>query len=275
MSETPDLPEGLGTSSSGWKQKWSSFFIEMGDGALFAGKAIRWTLTRRPYPNTLLRTLHEVGVQTTPVVLLTGVFIGMVLAVQASIHYGQANMLSELGATVNFTLVRELGPVLVGTMLAGRLGTRMAAELATMRITEQVDALECLGVSPIHYLVAPRLWASITLVPLLTVVADVGGIAGGAWMCTRMFGVDPHFYWEHAQGSITFLDLFSGMFKPFCFGGLIALISCHRGLRAQQQGAAGVGRAATQAFVVSFVAILFVDLILTVLFLQIEELLNT
>jgi phospholipid/cholesterol/gamma-HCH transport system permease protein len=160
--------------------------------------------------------------------------------------------------------------VLAATMLAGRIGSSMAAELATMRVTEQVDALSCLGAHPVHYLVVPRLLACGLLIPLLTVIANFMGIMGGAFICTRLYGVEAHFYWAHTEYYVSMWDVTIGMLKAFFFGCAIALISCHRGLNSQP-GAEGVGRSATEAFVASFVVILILDFFLTILLLAIYD----
>jgi phospholipid/cholesterol/gamma-HCH transport system permease protein len=157
------------------------------------------------------------------------------------------------------SLVRELGPVLAATMLAGRVGSAMAAELGTMRVTEQIDALSSMGANPIHYLVVPRFLGCLVLIPTLTIMADFMGIVGGASYSIYQLGIDSHHYWENSQRFIGVYDLFSGVFKSLFFGATIALISCHRGFNCDP-GAEGVGRAATSAFVYSFVIILILDL---------------
>jgi phospholipid/cholesterol/gamma-HCH transport system permease protein len=199
-------------------------------------------------------------------------FIGMVMAVQMIHQYDRMGMASRLGALINITLVRELGPVLAATMLAGRVGSAMAAELATMKITEQVDALTTLGANPIHYLVVPRLLACSLLVPLLTILADFMGIMGGALICTRVFGVEAHYYWQHSQNYVEMYDVFSGLIKAWFFGTAIGLISCHRGLNSQP-GAEGVGRASTESFVAGFITILVLDFFLGMFLVNLYEIL--
>src|SRR5437867_1042225 len=135
----------------------------VGDFALFAGRALAWMVRRRPAPRTLLPSFYYVGVRSVPVVAVTGLFIGMVLAVQSYNQFHKVGLATRLGSIINISIVRELGPVLAATMLAGRVGSAMAAELATMRITEQIDAMACLGVNPVHYLVVPRFLASVLL----------------------------------------------------------------------------------------------------------------
>src|SRR5208282_4359698 len=210
------------------------------------------------------------GVRSVPVVAITGMFIGMVMAVQMYNQFNKMGMATRLGSMINITVVRELGPVLAATMLAGRIGSAMAAELATMRVTEQVDALSCLGAHPIHYLVVPRLLACGLLIPLLTIMADFMGIMGGAFVCTRLYGVESHFYWQHSEDYVSMWDVGMGLVKAFFFGCSIALISCHRGLNSQP-GAEGVGRAATEAFVASFVVILILDFFLAILLLALYD----
>src|SRR5262249_47357943 len=149
-----------------------------GDLSLFAYRTVSWLL--RPITRgTLLPICYSIGVRSIPVVAVTGMFIGMVLAEQAYGQFNSIGMATKLGGIVNMSVVRELGPVLAAVMLAGRVGSAMAAELATMRITEQIDALACLGANPIHYLAAPRFLACVLLIPLLTILANFMGVMGG------------------------------------------------------------------------------------------------
>jgi phospholipid/cholesterol/gamma-HCH transport system permease protein len=233
----------------------------LGDLGLFSSQSIGWLVRRWPGRGTLLPIFYEVGVRSVPVVVITGTFIGMVLAVQAYGEFHQLGLATRLGSIINISVVKELGPVLAATMLAGRVGSAMAAELATMRITEQVDALACLGVHPLHYLVVPRFLACVLLIPLLTILADFMGVMGGAFICTHIYQIEPHYYWSHSRDWVGLWDLFAGLLKPIFFGAAIALISCHRGFNSRP-GAEGVGQAATSAFVNSFIAILALDLFL-------------
>ena len=237
--------------------------LALGDLSLFAFKVLGWTC-RLPYRGTLVPACFSVGVLSIPVVAVTGMFIGMVLAVQAYEEFASLGMATRLGQIVNVSLVRELGPVLAATMLAGRVGSAMAAELGTMRVTEQIDALACLGANPIHYLVVPRFLACVLLIPLLTILANFAGVIGGAMVCIGIYRVDAHFYWQNASGFITMWDVVCGLIKPLFFGGAIGIIGCHRGFNSAG-GAEGVGRAATTAFVASFIAILTLDFFLALL----------
>jgi phospholipid/cholesterol/gamma-HCH transport system permease protein len=244
--------------------------VSVGDFAQFSLSSFRWALRCRPAPGTLLPSLYLVGVRSVPVVAITGMFIGMVMAVQTYNQFHRMGLATRLGSVINITLVRELGPVLAATMLAGRVGSAMAAELGTMRVTEQVDALATLGAHPLHYLVVPRLFACALLVPLLTIMADFMGIMGGALICTHVFGVESHHYWHHSEQYVAMWDVWMGVVKAFFFGVSIALVSCHRGLNSQA-GAEGVGRAATEAFVASFVVILVLDFFLAVLLINLYD----
>jgi phospholipid/cholesterol/gamma-HCH transport system permease protein len=244
----------------------SRFVLEgvatLGDAALFAGRTIGWTLRRRPSPGTLLASFYAVGVGSVLVVAVTGVFLGMILALQAYHEFHKLGMATRLGAIINISMVSELGPVLAATMIAGRVGGAMAAQLGTMRITEQIDALQSLGANPLHYLVVPRLLACMVLVPCLTILADCAGIVSGAILCLYVYEVDPYAYWATARDYVRVWDITSGIIKSVFFGTAIALIGCHRGFHCRP-GAEGVGRAATDAFVASFIAILGLDLLLT------------
>jgi phospholipid/cholesterol/gamma-HCH transport system permease protein len=243
----------------------------LGDFTVFSWHTLSWALRRKPAPRTLLPSFYLVGVRSVPVVAITGMFIGMVMAVQIYNQFFQMGIATRLGSMINITIVRELGPVLAATMLAGRVGSPMAAELATMKITEQVDALAVLGAPPLHYLVVPRLLACVLLIPLLTVMADFMGIMGGALICTRIYSIESHFYWQHTADFVKMFDVFSGIIKAVFFGCAIGLISCHRGLHSQA-GAEGVGRASTEAFVASFIAILVLDFFLALLLINLYDL---
>lgn len=235
--------------------------VALGDWAAFAIRTFQWTIRRRPGPGTFVPVCYAIGVRSVMVVALTGGFIGMVLAVQAYNAHRPLGLQTWMGSFVNTAVVRELGPVLAATMLAGRVGSAMAAELGTMRVTEQIDALACLGVDPVHYLVVPRFLACVLLIPLLTIMADVMGMLGGAVICLGVYGIEPHHYWQHSKAFLGLWDIFTSLAKATVFGTFIALISCHRGFHSRP-GSEGVGRAATEAFVLSFISILALDFFL-------------
>jgi phospholipid/cholesterol/gamma-HCH transport system permease protein len=237
------------------------WIVGLGSFSLFGLRTVRWLVTRMPRRETLLPAFYQIGVLSLPVVALTGTFIGMVLAVQAYSQFRMLHMESRLGSVINMSLVRELGPVLAATMLAGRVGSAMAAELGTMRVTEQIDALTSMGANPIHYLVVPRFLACLLLIPALTIMADFMGVAGAYFYAIYLLGIDSHHYLENSRQFVSSFDLFAGVFKSLFFGAAIALIACHRGFHCDP-GAEGVGRAATASFVYSFVVILLLDLLL-------------
>jgi len=231
---------------------------------LFSLRTLRWTVSRLPPRETILPNFYEIGVLSLPVIALTGTFIGMVLVVQSYSQFREMQMETQLGAVINMSLVRELGPVLAATMLAGRVGSAMAAELGTMRVTEQIDALTSMGANPIHYLVVPRFLGCLVLIPTLVIMADFMGVAGAFFYAVYLMGVDMHHYLQNSQEFVGNFDLFAGVFKSLFFGAAIALIACYRGFHCDP-GAEGVGRAATNAFVHSFVMILLLDLILAII----------
>lgn len=242
-----------------------------GNLALFGISTIFWLVLKGPRRETLTQAFYNIGVLSLPVVMLTGVFIGMVLAVQCFPQFKVIGMETRIGAAINLSLVKELGPVLAATMLAGRVGSSIAAELGTMRVTEQIDALTSMGVNPIHYLVTPRFLASLILIPGLTLFADLLGVIGGAFFSIKLLNVDWSYYWEYSRHAVSMFDVFAGMFKSVFFGGAIALICCHQGFNCGA-GAEGVGKAATSSFVLSFVSILFLDLLLDVMLDQFQTL---
>ena len=256
-----------GNRLTDWVTDWGTIVVEgltmVGDITIFAWRMLVWLVTRLPRRGTLMPTFYQVGVLSLPVVALTGTFIGMVLAVQSYEQFRSIGLENQLGGVINMSLVRELGPVLAATMLAGRVGSAMAAVLGTMRVTEQIDALTAMGADPIHYLVVPRFLACILLIPALTVMADFMGIVGGYFYSVVIYGVDHAAYLNNSRDFVSGFDFFTGIFKSVFFGGIIAIVSCYRGFHCEA-GAEGVGRAATASFVYSFVLILAVDLFLSI-----------
>ena len=244
---------------------WGTVVVEavtsLGDISLFAFQMFGWMMRARPKRETLMANFYSVGVLSLPVVALTGTFIGMVLAIQSYTQFKNLGLETHLGAVINMSLVRELGPVLAATMLAGRVGSAMAAVLGTMRVTEQIDALISMGANPIHYLVVPRFLACVLLIPALTIMADFMGIVGGYFYSVVVWGIDHAQYLRNSRDFVGGFDLFTGIFKSVFFGATIAVVSCYRGFHCQP-GAEGVGRAATAAFVQSFVMILALDIVL-------------
>ena len=231
---------------------------------------MRWLIARLPRERVIWPIFYEVGVRSVPVVCITGLFIGMVLAVQTYDTLSQLHFQIHIGSVINGTLVKELGPVLAAVMLAGRVGSSIAAEIGTMKVSEQIDALKALGADPIAYLVVPRFLACFLMIPALTMVAEGVGIFGGWFVSTQIYGVSSHHFWSYSDRFVSAFDVITGVFKSMSFGAAIAVIACHRGFRCGS-GAEGVGRAATEAFVASFIAILALDFILALLTIQLVK----
>ncbi|MCS6863887.1 MAG: ABC transporter permease [Gemmataceae bacterium] len=238
--------------------------VAFGDWWLFTFRTASGILAGTFTRMELLRVMVEVGANSVGVIAITGLFIGMVLAVQAYGQFHTIGLETSLGAVIHMSVVRELGPVLAAVMLSGRVGSAMAAQLATMRVTEQIDALACLGVDPVKYLAGPRLLACLILLPLLTVLADVMGLMGSSLICLHVYNIDSYHYWRHTREFVKTWDVMTGLVKSVVFGGVLSLIACHRGFQSKP-GAEGVGRAATEAFVISFVAILIIDFVFAML----------
>jgi len=235
----------------------------VGNVADFASRTLAWLFTRLPKRETLLPVFYQIGVRSVPVVAVTGMFIGMVMAVQTHAQFHKIHLETRLGSMINISIVRELGPVLAATMLAGRVGSALAAELGTMRITEQIDALESMGANPVQYLVVPRFLGCLLMIPSLTLMAVFMGVVGGGFYSIHILGIDSYHYWSNSREFVDNWDLFYGIFKSVFFGATIAIVSCYRGFHCAP-GAEGVGRAATAAFVMSFVVILILDFLLSI-----------
>lgn len=213
----------------------------------------------------LLPQCFYIGTRSTPVIMLTGVFIGMVLVVQGFDQFDNAGLRYQLGGVVNISLLSELGPVLAGVMLAGRVGGALTAELGTMNVTEQLLALRSMGADPIRYLVAPRFLACLLLTPLLTAYADLIGSLGAWGVFVAYYGGESEPYWDASRRMVEQWTLGTGIAKAFFFGGVIGLISCYKGFHCKP-GAQGVGEACTQAFVMSFILVLVLDFFLVLVF---------
>ena len=240
----------------------NDFFEQMGRFVQMLGRVFAWT-PRPPYDwRELLRQMVRVGVNSIPVVLLTALFTGMVLALQTFTVLRRFNAESYVGSLVGLSMVRELSAVLSGLIVAGRAGSAMGAELGTMRVTEQIDALEVMATDPVHYLVVPRVWATTLMLPLLIVVADAVGIAGGYLVSVILMGANPVSYLDNTFQFMDLQDLLSGFIKAACFGLLLATIGCQQGFYTTG-GAEGVGRSTTSAVVLASIAILVADFFLT------------
>ncbi len=219
----------------------------------------------RPHAYHLIWTqMLLIGVRSVPVVMITGAFVGMVLAVQAYGQLAGMNLEEHLGVLINLSVVKELGPVLAAVMLAGRVGGALTAELGTMNVTEQIDAVRSMGCDPIRYLVAPRLLACVILTPFLIIFADFLGMIGGYVISVLHFSINNKAYWDFSAKGVELWDLNIGIVKGVFFGMAIAIVSCYKGFHCNQ-GAQGVGQACTEAFVGSFILILALDFALVVI----------
>lgn len=248
-------------------QKERQVLSDFGHFWVFVWQTATWIVAVAPKRRNwqlLLPQLYEVGNRSVPVILITGLFVGLVLAVQAYGQLESVGLEERLGVLVNLSVVKELGPVLAGVMLAGRVGGGLVAELGTMRVTEQLDALRSMGTDPIRYLVVPRVLACVLLTPVLTLYCDVMGAVGGWLIAVPFYGVGSEPYWYFTAEAVVTWDVFTGFLKSGAFGAIIALIACYKGFHCQS-GAEGVGRACTEAFVASFIAILVIDFFLGVL----------
>lgn len=234
---------------------------------VFAWHMAVWLLPDAPRRCTWGRAMplfYEVGNRTLPVILITGMFVGLVLAVQSYDQLKAAGFEERMGVLVTLSLVKELGPVLAGVMLAGRIGGALTAELGTMHVTEQIDALRVMGVDPIRHLVLPRFLACLLLSPLLTFFCDLIGSIAGWVIAVGLKGIPSEPYWFFIADAVEWWDVATGLIKSIIFGGAIGLIACYKGFDCRP-GAEGVGRACTEAFVVSFIAILASDFFIATL----------
>jgi len=238
------------------------FFLEMGRFFQLVGRIFTWT-PRPPYDvRELLRQMVKVGFNSIPVVFLTTMFTGGVMALQMFTVLRRINAESFVGSGVALSMVRELAAVLSGLIVAGRAGSAMGAELGTMRVTEQIDALEVMATDPVHYLMVPRVWATTVMLPLLVVMGNAVGILGGYMVAVILMGANPVTYVDRSFQFMDLNDLFSGLIKAAVFGFLLAAIGCQQGYYTSG-GAEGVGRSTTAAVVVASIAILISDFFLT------------
>jgi phospholipid/cholesterol/gamma-HCH transport system permease protein len=240
----------------------------VGEFALFGLSGLSHIVRPPFYPRLIGRSLMEIGFFSLPVVALTALFTGMVLALQSYTGFSRFNAESAIASVVVLSVTRELGPVLAGLMVSGRAGAAMAAELGTMRVTDQIDALSTLSTEPMKYLVAPRLVAGVIALPLLVAIADILGVMGGFLVATLKLGFNPSTYLVSTFSNLRVEDVVSGLIKAAVFGFIIALMGCFNGYRSKG-GAQGVGAATTSAVVTASILILALDYVLTqVLFVK-------
>lgn len=241
-----------------FSQKLVDYVEGFGRFVRFCVSVCRWLwggLKTWARPNLLFPQFYQIGTRSIPVMMVVGAFVGMVLAVETYDQFAAIGQALRLGGIINISVVKQIGPVLAAVMLAGRIGGSVSAELGTMRVTEQLDAMRVMGTDPVAYLVVPRVLACVVMIPILTVFSDLLGIYGGYLVTVRGFGVSAQGYWEFSTRFVAEYDVITGLVKSIFFGLLIGLISCYKGFYCRS-GAAGVGRAATDAFVTSFLAII-------------------
>lgn len=221
------------------------------------------TIKRPPHWNLIRDQMYEIGVRSLPVVAITGFSTGMVLAAQSFFQLSDKGLAGATGLMVTKAMLVELGPVLTAFMVTGRVGAAICAELGTMRVTEQIDALSSMAVNPLRYLVSPRFIAGISMLPLLTVFSCLMGVIGGYMIAVYYYGMAPNAFLDPLPQHVTTFDVFSGIVKGFIFGVIIITISCYRGM-ATRGGAAGVGRATTNSVVICYSVILIGNFLITV-----------
>ncbi len=235
------------------------------DYYILTGRALRNVVRSPHYLPDVLAQMDIIGVGSLPIVVPVGFFTGAVLALQSARALTQYGAVSQTGTLVTLSLVRELGPVLTSILVAGRNATGMASELGSMKVTEQIDAMRALGTDPVQKLVTPRLIATATMLPLLTIVADFVGLFGGFLIAHWILHLTSDQYWTSGWQSLDYSDVFQGLAKPFVFAVVIALTGCYYGLTTTG-GTQGVGRSTTQAIVVSAILIILIDFFITRIF---------
>lgn len=253
------------------------FLADLGNYVLLIFNVFVAIISRPPQAFLIRDQMYEIGVKSLPVVAITGFCTGMVLSAQAFFQLSDKGLASATGLMVTKAMMVELGPVLTAFMVTGRVGAAMCAELGTMRVTEQIDAIRSMAVNPLRHLIAPRFIAGIAMLPLLTIFSCLMGILGGYIVAVYYYKMPSTSFLDPLPYNITNYDFFSGLIKAFVFGFIIITISCYRGL-ATSGGAAGVGRSTTNSVVICYTVILIGNFFLTVVmnnsYTYIEDFLN-
>ncbi len=240
------------------------FFQLIGEFSCFLAKTISAGFTYPWYPLLILRQCMNIGFYSLPVVGMTALFSGMVLALQSYTGFSRFQAEGAIATVVVLSMTRELGPVLAGLMVAGRVGASIAAEIATMRVTEQIDALTTLSTNPFKYLIFPRFFAGLITLPILVLIADSIGVLGGYFVSIYYLNFNKSVYLSQTLHYLEFADVLSGLIKAMVFGGIITIMGCYHGYNSTK-GAEGVGKATTQAVVTASIFILIFNYILTAL----------
>jgi phospholipid/cholesterol/gamma-HCH transport system permease protein len=243
-------------------QRFRSFITQLGEVSQLLMESIASFHHQRPSWKDFIYQLHFIGVKSQSVVITTGAATGMVLCAQTFLQFHKVKMDTATGAVVSIGMSSELGPVLAALMLTGRVGASMTAELGTMKVTEQIDALRTLAAHPVDTLVMPRFLALLASAPLLTAESVVVGIVSSWWVGVNLLGIDSAYYLVNMTRYTDPPDVLTGLIKSFVFGAIIAVVSCHKGLTCQG-GAEGVGKATTEAVVAASISILIVNFFLT------------
>jgi phospholipid/cholesterol/gamma-HCH transport system permease protein len=262
VSVVDDLPGSARSALARLGDRVLDLFDACGNFALLVGSTWRSALRSRFPGLEVLRQLDAIGARSTTIVLITALFTGMVLALQTGIALARFGAKPYVGSVVGLSLFRELGPVLTALMVGGRVGAGITAELGSMQVTEQVDAIRAMGADPVQKLVLPRVLAATLALPMLTILANVLGVLGGMLLAWAQFGIDPSFYLQTISSTVQLDDFVSGIFKTFFFGAWIAWVGCFAGLRTTG-GTVGVGRSTTWAVVVASIGVLIADFFLT------------
>ena len=252
-----------------WPRAIGEKFLEsmryMGGAFILLSQTIFWIFIPPLKKKQILDQMDRIGVKSLLIVALTALFTGMVLALQSAYQMQRMSAEMYIASLVSLSIVRELGPVLTALVVAGRVGASITAELGTMKVTEQIDALETLASNPVKYLVVPRFLALLIMLPLLTIYADIVGILGGYIIGVFKLNIGPNMYWRMTYDPLVFKDVFTGLIKSVAFGVVIAIVACYQGMKTEG-GAEGVGRSTTLAVVISFIMIIATDCFFTALF---------
>lgn len=245
-------------------KRTAAFTVHLGRISIMFWDALRYLAKNPPRPGIIYEQMYKIGVLSLPVVLLTGAATGMILAVQTYYQLHKLTIESVVGIIIGLSMTNELGPVLTGLMVAGRVGAAMAAELGTMKVTEQIDALYTIATSPVKYLIVPRFVASIIMIPLLTICSIFIGIVGGYIVGVKMLGINSTFFMKNLREYTEVTDLANGLVKSVFFALIIVLVGCYKGFTTEG-GAEGVGKATTDAVVISCITILITDFFLSII----------
>ena len=240
----------------------ASYVEEMGKILLLLLSTIVWTFRPPLKIRNIMKQMEFVGVKSIYVVSLTGLFTGMVLALQTYHGFRMFSAESLVGGTVALSMTRELGPVLTSLMVTARAGSAMAAELGSMRVTEQIDALSVMASNPIQHLIVPRILSGIVMVPVLTIISDFIGIVGGYFVGVQLLGINEGLFMKNITKLVELNDIYDGIVKAAVFGLILSLVGCYKGFNTRG-GAEGVGKATTEAVVLASISILIADYFLT------------